>query len=241
MYQSITNQTVTSASVIKQAFNETGHVYRYETSNTTNDFALLPALVEVGGTNINYYDEAHLTMPWNKASNTKVFTYDGTSFDLNSIDHNVKYMNLRCFSIPINVTNNKIYTGYTGTAPVYNNISDIQRGDVFIQTIVAQNGTTSYMAYIYATEEDKRNGAPCITANSGTLLYCSSGGWIKARPWWLRSVAYTYTEQDGSLGSATENPFYFIDSIGEINFRSNPSTSSTEGAGAWFVYEFGIR
>ena len=241
LYQSITNQTVTSASVIEQVFNETGHVYKYKTSNSTTDLALLPALIEAGGSSANYYDEAHLTMPWNKAINTRVITYDGTSFDLNNVGHNAKYMNLRCFGVPINITVNKVYTGYTGTAPVYNNITEIQRGDVFIQTIVAPNGTTSYMAYVYATEEDKRNGAPCVTADSGTLLYCSSGGWIKARPWWLRSVAYTYTQQDGSMGSATENPFYFIDSIGEINFRSNPSTSSTEGAGAWFVYEFGIR
>ena len=233
MIQAVSTETNSNASIVSVVYNTAGYVYQYASSSTTKDFAFAPSMKQVGGVYSEYNNEALRTMPWCKAQNTKVYNYVGTNFDMDNPTNEQNYMNLRFFGVPINHTNNRIFIGYQGSTPVYNKINSIQRGDVFIQTIQAANGEPTYIAYIYADENDKNNGVPTVKADTNTLFYCDTGGWTEAHSWWTRSTAFNYTSTDGLIYQSTSNPFYFVNSLGELSYR----TVLSDG---WFVYEFGI-
>jgi len=171
-------------------------------------------------------------MPWFSAGNTKVISYVNTNFNFNNPTTNAQYMNFRFPGVPINLGlgANTVYINYTGSDSVYNKITAarIRRGDIFIKDSIA---------YIYADDEDVRNGAPIINTNSGVFA-CEAGGWVKSKPWWTRTVM----EMDPAT---SYNSFYFINSSdGQLSsgvpVDNNDGSGMISANGAWFVFTFGI-
>ena len=237
--QSIISRTVGNAATTTVVYNF-HNMYQFTTSSETVDLAFIPTYKEVGGYDSDYECEAYRALPWYTASNTQVFNYGINNFIFNGeTNYEVQYMNLRFFGIPLKATvgDNHIFTGYSGSSPVYDKINiqsnpngGIVRGDIFIHNYV-QNNNTITEAYIYADSLDVAKGVQIVNASSGDLLYCPSGGWVKAGSWWTRTPASTY--ENRAIGS---QPYFYIEgNTGEIKYNSSPA----EG-GAYFVYEFGI-
>lgn len=228
--QSVVSETLSNAAVIELEYGMSSS-YKFQTGQSTKDYVFLPSYIEVGGTDTNYRTEAFTSMPWYNSANIRIVAYSGNNFDFNNTTSNnaSKYMNIRAFMVPINISNNTIYTNYTGTTPVYSKINNgtntIKRGDIFVYTVESQSGTITTNTYVYADANDVHNGAPVVSATQGSVLYCPIGGWVKSKAWWTRSAAATDS-------TATQNPFFFIDDQGEIAQRTLPQ--------GWFVYEFGI-
>jgi hypothetical protein len=87
-------------------------------------------------------------------------------------------MNLR-FPYKALAGSNRIFANYSGSTPVYNLIPNIRRGDIF--TKAGHN-----VAFIYVDADDLNKGAPVVPNENE--FSCSTGGWIRAENWQLRSV-----------------------------------------------------
>lgn len=241
--QSIIEKTPGKAVFAELYRTTNGQNYYYKISNVdTIDFAFIPSYIEVGGIDVEgvYSEEAYRPSNSKSASNCIVYNY-ANGFDYSNPTTSSDYMNLRFFGKPLKIgqKSNVIYDNYTETTPVYNAITqngrEIHSGDICICTTTIDNSSITN-AYIYVTDEEINAGAPAIKADSDTLLYCSTGGWIQANSWWTRSVQ-AHRSSESVQTRATGQPFYYIQGH---SGKPTEKTTPNNGNGAYFVYSFGV-
>lgn len=182
----------------------------------TSDYIFMPSAIELGNTNTATYGaEASGKMKWLNTTPLVVRKYSNGSTTWPEYNNatNASYMNLRFPIYPLKAgeRSNNVYIGYTPSTSIYTSINStigIQRGDIFIDQ--------SDNAYIYVTAADVQAGAPIVIDAAG-LYSCSTGGWVKAEPWWTRTVfdqnsyyvTFMYVNTTGTLITSASNDFTY--------------------------------
>ena len=197
---------------------------------TTNDYIFVPSAVELSSnvSSATYGAEALGMMKWINPAQLIVRQYSTGSVTWPEVSNadNINYMNLRfpIYPLKVGTRSNHVYIGYTPSTSIYTSINSsvsggVQRGDIFID----QTDT----AYIYVTADDVINGAPIVIDNTG-LYSCPGGGWVKAEPWWTRTV------YDSNNFTVT---FMYVNEAGTL---INTATNSYTDKGYGFNYSFSI-
>ena len=206
------------------------------TDTIYNDYISIPSYQEVyigsGDIDISALNiEANSKLPWASTPVVSIYNYENNNFVEGTDNNSHRYLTVRFKGAPIGysptiykvassvVTNNNTNVYNLITANRTLNVGDIWE----------PIGDSSGILYMYIGANEINEGiSPEYAPNNNNILYCPTGGWVAAKPWWIRSASSPTSDYTGY-----ENFMY-------VAVNGSPQTNNTTVGRYYIDYSIGF-
>ena len=164
----------------------------------TRDYIYLPSAANYISS-VDYQQEDGL-FPWANSGKVTVYNYNTDGSQFSNGTANASYKNLRFAGKPISLSSLRVLviTGQVSNIRNLINGENSLMGTVQEGDIVIDNG---YAAYMYVSSASIIANGLQVEPSTGKFDTEGSGGWLRAQPYWTRSMGY----------GNTNNYFIYID------------------------------